>query len=189
MVNFEDDIRECLEVLRKGGIILYPTDTIWGVGCDATNDTAVAKVFQLKRREMAKSMIVLVQDVEELKRYVQDIPEPALKLIANPPNPTTLIFENGRNVAEKVINKDGTIAIRVVADPFCIQLIKTFGKAIVSTSANISGNVAPSNFNDISDEIKNGVDYIVKHRQKDRGIRQSSTIIKFGKDGKPEILR
>ena len=167
LLEFENDIIHCLETLRKGGIILYPTDTIWGIGCDATNAEAVEKIFELKQRPAAKSMIVLLADPRDINRYTSR-PEPYIsEYLEKASRPTTVIYEGALGLAENLIGEDGTIAIRIVQEDFCRHLIKRFRKPLVSTSANISGEEPPENFAGISDEIKKGVDYIVKYRQQD----------------------
>ena len=186
---FDDDIDKCLKVLRAGGLILYPTDTIWGIGCDATSGAAVAKIFALKKRPEEKSMIVLVADKKEVMRYVVS-PDPRLfDYLENSVKPTTVIYDNVIGIASNAINKDGTLAIRICKDDFCKHLIKRFQHPIISTSANISGEPAPQSFSAISEEIKNGVDYIVKHKQTENKANSPSSIIKWNKDGTVDVLR
>lgn len=185
----QNDINNALKVLRKGGIILYPTDTIWGIGCDATNADAVAEVYKLKQREDAKAMLTLIDDADYLHNYVQEVPEIALSLIEVADKPTTIIYDKAKGLATNLINSDGSIGIRVANDEFCRQLIQKLGKPIVSTSANISGKPSPQNFSEISDEIKQSVNYIVKHRQNDKKKAQPSSIIKLGAGGEIKILR
>ena len=188
MTNFINDINKALPILHAGGLILYPTDTIWGIGCDATNADAVNKIFKLKKRRDSKSMIVLIGDKKELKNYVQHIPS-SLEKIYSGTRPTTIIYNEGINLAKNVLSLDGSIAIRIVMDAFCISLINAFGKPIVSTSANISGFPSPGNFTAIQDEIKKGVDYIVRHRQDDLNLGNPSSILKLRKDGTTDIIR
>jgi len=186
---FENDIINCLEVLKKGGIILYPTDTVWGIGCDALNEQAVEKIYQLKKRSDEKSMIVLVADEKDILRYVAS---PALKVfdyLRKVSKPTSVVYENVLGFAHNLVDKNGSIAIRICRDSFCKQLIKRFRKPIVSTSANISGKPAPGVFKEISEEIKNGVDYIVQYRQDDERISEPSAVIKWNRDGTVKILR
>src|SRR5688572_29392167 len=159
---FENDIESCLVVLKKGGLILYPTDTIWGIGCDATNQQAVNKIFALKKRADNKTMIILLSKQTDISNYVATPHPQILDYLANTTQPTTAIYNKGVNVANGLISKDGSVAIRIVRDEFCATLINRFGKPIISTSANISGERFPETFKEISDEIKNGVDYIVK---------------------------
>jgi L-threonylcarbamoyladenylate synthase len=188
-LEFEHDIVRCLETLRQGGIILYPTDTIWGIGCDATNPAAVGKIFDLKQRPAAKSMIVLLSDPRDINRYTSR-PQPYIAEYLEKANkPTTVIYEAALGLAENLVSDDGSIAIRIVKEDFCRHLIKRFRKPLVSTSANISGEDSPENFAGISDEIKQGVDYIVRYRQRDGQPFRSSVIVRFNKSGEPIILR
>ena len=188
MIHFENDIINSLKILQSGGIILYPTDTIWGIGCDATNAEAVKKIYHLKKREEKKSMIILVDDENRIHDYVLNPSKKILSFIASQKKPTTAIFENAINLPPQLINEDGTIAIRIVQDDFCRQLILQLKKPLVSTSANISGENYPKNFKEISDKIKNGVDFTVQHRQNDFKIHSPSSIIKMTND-KIEIIR
>jgi len=189
LLEFEDDILECLETLRQGGIILYPTDTIWGIGCDATNPDAVERIFDLKRRPAAKSMIVLIADPREINRYTSH-PQPYIaEYLKKATKPTTVIYEAALGLADNLVSEDGSIAMRIVQEDFCRHLIKRFRKPLVSTSANISGEASPKNFAGISDEIKQGVDYIVKYRQQDDQSFSASAIVRFNKSGEPVILR
>jgi L-threonylcarbamoyladenylate synthase len=187
--EFESDIIYCLETLRSGGLILYPTDTIWGIGCDATNPDAVQKIFLLKQRPETKSMIVLLADNKDIIRYTSH-PEPFVtEYLDKTTRPTTVIYEGAIGLAENLISEDGSVAIRIVREDFCRHLIKRFRKPIVSTSANISGQDAPQNFTGISERIKQGVDYIVKYRQQESQHAKASALIRFNKSGKPTILR
>ncbi len=189
MINFENDIANSLSVLHSGGIVLYPTDTIWGIGCDATNQDAIRKIFSLKKREEKKSMIILVAEEKMIFDYVINPSQKMLSYIANNQKPTTAIFEKANNLPGNLINEDGTVAIRIVKDNFCRQLILQLQKPLVSTSANISGEAYPQNFEQISNTIKNGVDYIVQHRQNDFTPHSPSSIIKSGSNGEIEIIR
>lgn len=189
MNNFLNDIETCLTVLQNGGIILYPTDTIWGIGCDATNTTAVAKIYALKKRAEEKSMIVLLAGEKDIIRYITQPDFAIFDYLKYTKKPTTVIYDGAIGLAENVINKDGTVAIRITKDAFCNHLIKRFKKPIVSTSANLSGSVSPVIFSAISAEIKNGVDYIVQHRQDDLSAAAPSAIIRWNKDGTPSIIR
>ncbi len=184
-----DDINKALEVLRKGGIILYPTDTLWGIGCDATNSDAVARIYSLKQREETKSMLVLGDNANRILRYVKEVPEMAWQLLEVNDQPMTIIYPGAINLAPNLINSDKTIGIRITNDPFCQTLISKLNRPLVSTSANISGEPSPTMFDEISDEIKNGVDYVVKWRQDDINKRPPSQIIKLGLGGEIEILR
>ena len=188
-MEFEDDIVHCLETLQRGGIILYPTDTIWGIGCDATNPQAVEKIFALKRRPPAKSMIVLLADVRDVNRYTAR-PQPYIaEYLEKTAKPTTVIYEAALGLADNLPNEDGSIAMRVVKEDFCRHLIKRFRKPLVSTSANISGYPSPENFARIADAIKQGVDYIVKYRQLDDRPSVASSIVRFNNAGEPIIIR
>ena len=182
------EIENCAGVLRAGGVILYPTDTLWGLGCDATNEAAVQKIFTLKKRSGAKSMIVLLDSETRLESYVREIPEQAYTLIEFADKPLTIIYDGARNLAGSVVAEDGSIGIRIVKDPFCRQLIGRFRKPIVSTSANFSGQEPPATFADIDPEIRNGVDYVVNLRQQEKS-KQASSIIRLRKNGTIEIIR
>jgi L-threonylcarbamoyladenylate synthase len=187
--SMDEEIKNALEVLRKGGTILYPTDTVWGIGCDARSKDAVAKVFKIKQRAEYKSMVTLVCDHTMLNRYVKEVPEVAWDLIEAADSPLTIIYPDARLLAGNVIAADGSVGIRLVNDEFCRDLIHKFGKPIVSTSANISGEAAPSSFNDIKIDILNKVDYIVNLRQKETNNIQPSTIIKVALNGEFKIIR
>ena len=185
-VQMLPEILVAKQYLKKGKIILYPTDTVWGVGCDATNFNAVSKIYQLKKREESKSLIVLVSSINMLKKYVF-VPKIVIDIIKLSEKPTTIIYNNPKGFAKNTIADDGTIAIRIVQDAFCRKLIKRFGKPIVSTSANISGNETPKSFKEISKPILEGVDYIV-NLHKNKMNTKSSTILKI--DGKDiQVLR
>jgi len=184
----KDEVAKALKVLQDGGIILYPTDTIWGIGCDATNEKAIEKIYKLKNRQDKKSMIILVADEKDIFNYVEKPDKKIFEYLSSAKKPTTVIYEHAKNIAQNLISSDGTIAIRIVKDDFCKALIDQFKKPIVSTSANISGELFPKNFNEIDVAIKNGVDYIVQHRQKDISS-QPSSIIKLNGEGEIEILR
>lgn len=188
MVNFEHDIENCLAVLKYGGILLYPTDTVWGIGCDATNEAAVAKIFALKNRADAKAMIVLVSDEKDILQYTAAPDLAVFNYLETAHKPTTVIYEGALGLAENLIASDGSIAIRICKDSFCKQLIKRFRKPIVSTSANISGLPAAKIFSEISEDIKAGVDYVVQYRQEDTTIAEPSAIIKW-KHGMAEVIR
>jgi L-threonylcarbamoyladenylate synthase len=188
-LNIEPDISECLQTLRQGGLILYPTDTIWGIGCDATNPEAVKKIFDLKERPDSKSMIVLVADPHDINRYTSRPEHYIAEYLERTISPTTVVYEGALGVAHNLIGEDGTIAIRIVRDDFCRHLIKRFRKPIVSTSANISGHESPQYFNNIPLRIIEGVDYVVKYRQQDGLPARASTLIRFNKMGEPIILR
>lgn len=185
----KEDIREALNVLKSGGTILYPTDTIWGIGCDATNPEAVDKVFKIKGRDRNKSLLVLVDYPSRIERYVEDVPEVAYDLVELSDKPLTIIYPNARFLAENLIAEDGSIGIRVVDDPFCQQLITRLKKPIVSTSANISGVKNPSIFSDIKQEIIGSVDYVVGWRQEEVIPNSPSGIIKLGAKGEVKVIR
>lgn len=184
-----DDIKNAFDVLVAGGLILYPTDTVWGIGCDATNEDAVRKVYELKKRIDSKALIVMIDNAVKLDYYIDGVPEIAWDLIEVTDKPLTIIYDNARNVASNLLAEDGSLAIRVSKEKFSQELCKRFRKALVSTSANISGTPTPTSFDEISDEIKNGVDYIVKYRQDDTTKAKSSSIIKLGKGGEVKIIR
>ena len=186
---FENDNINCLSVLNAGGLILYPTDTVWGIGCDATNAAAVAKIYALKKRSDEKSMIVLLADEAEIPKYITQPNPKIFDYIKGVHKPTTFIYEGVTGLAENMIQADRTKAIRITRDPFCKQLINLFGKPLVSTSANISGYPATALFEDIDTEIKNGVDYIVQHRQDDLTAATPSAIVKLNADGSLTIIR
>jgi L-threonylcarbamoyladenylate synthase len=185
----EEEIKNTLEVLRKGGVILYPTDTVWGLGCDARNKEAVNKLFKIKERAEYKSVVVLVSDETMINRYVKEVPEIAWELMESAEEPLTIVYPDGRMLAENIIAADGSVGIRLVNDEFCKNLIHKFGKPITSTSANISGENAPSSFSDIKLDILNRVDYIVNLRQKETMNAKPSTIIKIALNGEFKIIR
>ena len=178
-MNYKEDLEKAVETISSDGIILYPTDTIWGIGCDATNENSVSKIYQIKQREYSKSLIVLASDIEMLKEYVSEVPEKIIELLAQEQNPITIIYPNARKLAPNAIANDGTIAVRIPKDDFCVSLIKKFGKPIISTSANISGEIAPKNFLSISELLKIKVDYIVNHKQSDESNSKASKIVKI----------
>src|SRR5574344_2401030 len=172
MDNYEkiisDEVKKTIEVLQAGGIILYPTDTIWGIGCDATDEKAVHKVYELKKRIDNKAMLVLTDSSAKLNTYVADIPDIAWDLIEVADKPLTIIYPRARNLAKNLLADDGSVGIRITNEAFSHALCERFRKPLVSTSANISGSPSPKNFSEVSDEVKNGVDYIVKYRQEDK---------------------
>lgn len=185
----EEEIKKAIEVLRKGGTILYPTDTVWGIGCDARNKDAVAKVFDIKQRAQYKSMVILVCNETMINRHVKEVPEIAWELLESTEEPLTIIYPEGRMLAQSVIAADGSVGIRMVKDEFCNTLIHKFGKPIVSTSANISGEKPANSFNEIPLEIKNNVDYIVNFRQDVINNVKPSAIIKITLNGEIKIIR
>lgn len=182
------EINNSIEALKKGNLILYPTDTVWGIGCDATNEEAVKRVYQLKNREDSKALICLVANQAMLERHVEEIPDVAYDIIDLATKPTTIVFDKPKGLAKNLIASDNTIAIRVASDKFCQYLINKFGKPIVSTSANISGIPSPKNFRAISDEILTGVDYVVNlHQEKENS--SPSSIIKLSNNGTVKVIR
>lgn len=184
-----DDLKKALDVLRQGGVILYPTDTVWGIGCDATNSEAVKRIFAIKQREDAKSMLVLMENQNMLNSYVREVPEIAWQLIEVTDKPLTIIYPGAKNLAANLIAEDGSIGIRITTETFTEHLIQRFRRPIVSTSANISGKPTPQNFDEIGDEIKSAVDYVVEYRQEDRNKNAPSSIIKLGLGGQIQIIR
>ena len=186
---FNTDIEACLRVLESGGLILYPTDTIWGIGCDATNEAAVEKIFTLKKRIETKALIVLIADERSLLQYVASPHIEVFDYIQGVSKPTTIIYENAIGLASNLLAEDGSVGIRICADEFCKHLIKRFRKPIVSTSANVSGFPPPKVFSDIDIAVKEGVDYVVHYRQDDTTPVEPSAVVKCGKDGRFTILR
>ena len=184
-----EDIKKACEVMNKGGVILYPTDTIWGIGCDATNEEAVKRVYEIKKRADSKAMLVLVDNAVKVDFYVNQAPEVAFDLIELSTKPLTIIYDDAKNLAPNLIAEDGSIGIRVTSEEFSNQLCFRFRKAIVSTSANISGEPSPATFAEISEEIKQAVDYIVQSRQNEKTSSKSSSIIKLGKGGQVKVIR
>lgn len=188
MVTESEEINKAFKILKKGGLILYPTDTVWGIGCDATNYEAVKKIYKLKQREDKKSMICLVSDFKMLNQYVQDIPEVAYDIIKYAVKPTTVVYDKPLHISENLVAKDNTLAIRVVRNSFANELIKKIRKPLVSTSANISGQFTPKSFKEISKEIITGVDYVV-NLQREKKSGKPSAIIKLSNNGKIEVIR
>jgi L-threonylcarbamoyladenylate synthase len=185
---FDTEVEAALQVLRNGGVILYPTDTIWGIGCDATNEAAVKKIYGIKQREDSKSMIVLMADEREVLQYVAAPDLAVFDFIEKQSRPTTVVFEHALNLPSNLVAADGSVAIRLVKDEFCRHLVKRLRKPIVSTSANISGEPAPKNYNDVSEVIRNKVDHIVKWRQDDLTPSVPSQIIRW-RNGEVEFIR
>lgn len=188
-MDFEEDLRNSLKTLKEGGIILYPTDTIWGLGCDSTNNDSVKRILRIKSRNEGKSLIILVNSVSMLERYVVEIPEVALNLIEVSDKPITIIFPKAKNLAAEIPAEDGSVGIRICNDTFCNELIGRFRRPVVSTSANLSGEPPPMCFNDISEEIIQAVDYTVKYKRDDRQKRFSSPVIKVEQNGIIKIIR
>ena len=183
-----EEINNCLEVLHSGGIILYPTDTVWGIGCDATREDAVDKIYKLKRRSESKSMLCLVANDAMLERYVESVPDLAYDIIDLSERPVTVIYDNPKGIASNLVSSDNTLAIRVASDTFCRTLIQKFKKPIVSTSANIAGEPTPATFSQIGQPILKGVDYVV-NLDIDRAGTRPSTIIKLSNDGTVKVIR
>ncbi len=182
------ELQNTLNALKKGNIILYPTDTVWGIGCDATNANAVQKIYKLKQRDDSKSMICLVNNLAMLEAHVTDVPKLAYTLLGQTKKPTTIIYNKPKGVAKNIIAANNTLAIRLVKHQFCEQLIQQFGKPIVSTSANISGESTPKSFKEISNNILMGVDYIVNLHRENTGTK-ASAIIKINADQSMDIIR
>jgi len=187
--NWIEDIKKACQVMQDGGVILYPTDTIWGIGCDATNEEAVRRVYEIKRRADSKAMLVLVDSAVKVDFYVQDVPAVAWDLIDVADKPLTIIYSGARNLASNLLAEDGSVGIRVTGEEFSKALCFRFRKAIVSTSANVSGQPSPHTFAEISDEIKNAVDYVVEARRTETEPARPSSIIKLGQGGEVKIIR
>ncbi len=185
----EDDIKKAVEVMKKGGVILYPTDTVWGIGCDATNADAVAKVYAIKHRDDSKALICLVDSDARIQRYVRNVPEVAWDLLELAEKPTTVILDNAVNLAPNLIAADGSIAMRITRESFSKELCYRFQKPIVSTSANISGEPAAQNYCDISEELINAVDYVCWSRRQEHKPHTPSSIIKLSENGEVKIIR
>lgn len=185
----EDDLRKALETLKSGGIILYPTDTVWGIGCDATNPEAIEKIFRLKQRNDSRSMLSLVDSEEMLSGWVENVPETAYMLMEVAVNPLTIIYDKPKGFAKNLLASDGSAGIRITTDPFCRRLIRKMGAPLVSTSANISGQPTPISYHDISHNILEGVDYIVRYRQNENVNPAPSNIIKVTDRETIKIIR
>jgi L-threonylcarbamoyladenylate synthase len=187
-MEINQEVHQAFEIIQKGGIILYPTDTIWGIGCDATNSEAIAKIYKLKQREDNKSMICLVNGEKMMYQVFKDIPEVAWQILDLSERPTTLILDNPKNVATTIIAEDNSLGVRMVKEPFCFKLMERMKKPLIATSANVSGMFPPKSFKEIASEIINGVDYVVNlHREK--VCDKSSTILKLTHDAKVTIIR
>ena len=188
--QMQEDLKEALAILKKGGVILYPTDTIWGIGCDATNEAAVRRIYEIKRRSDSKALITLTDDPGLIERLA-DMPRVAYDVIeaCGEDQPMTIIYEGGRNLAPNLLAEDGSVGIRVTHEAFSAELCRRFHRPIVSTSANISGEPSPQNFAEVSDEIKQQVDYVVKYRQGDKSKKKPSKIIKLSRGGEVKIIR
>ncbi|MFC0516244.1 L-threonylcarbamoyladenylate synthase [Mucilaginibacter angelicae] len=184
-----DEVAKAFKIVQEGGIILYPTDTIWGIGCDATNTEAIQKIYRLKQRDEAKSMIILLDTENKLESYISEVNPLAFELIEYAENPLTLVMPGAKNISPALIAADGSVGIRVSKYPFCQQLIQRMRKPLVSTSANISGKPSPQYFSQIDQEIIDGVDYVVDLEQHSKEIKTPSTIMKLAPDGRFEFLR
>ncbi|WP_118972771.1 L-threonylcarbamoyladenylate synthase [Taibaiella koreensis] len=183
------EINKALDILQHGGLILYPTDTIWGIGCDATNATAIRRIYDLKKRDDAKSLIILLDEAKSIFRYVASPHPDIVGMVQGFDRPTTVIYDQAIGLPDNLVNADGSIAIRVTKDPFCKSLIKRLKHPLVSTSANTSGLASPKGFDDIEASIKQGVDYIVDHRREEQNETLPSRILRIGSDGKVAIIR
>jgi L-threonylcarbamoyladenylate synthase len=188
-MTFEEDIKASLNTLKQGGIILYPTDTIWGVGCDPTNESAINKIFKIKSRDENKSLIILADGLSMVERYVKEIPAIAYELSEVSDTPLTIIYPEGKNLAPGICSADGSVAIRICHDKFCNDLITRFRKPIVSTSANFSGRPSPENFSKVEKALIEKVDYVVRYHQEDLGTDYASPVIKVNLDGTLKIIR
>ncbi|MBO7302394.1 MAG: threonylcarbamoyl-AMP synthase [Bacteroidaceae bacterium] len=189
MGTIADEAKKCVEVLRKGGVILYPTDTVWGIGCDATNPEAVKRVFDIKKRADSKALLLMVDSADRLSRYVGTVPSVAWDLIELTTKPLTIIYDGARNLAPNLIAEDGSVGIRVTSELFSKELCYRFQKAVVSTSANVSGDPTPNNFGEISQEIIDAVDYVVNYKQLEKGNAKPSSIIKLTANGTVTVIR
>ncbi len=189
MKTLQEDINEACEVLHRGGVILYPTDTIWGIGCDATNSEAVKRVYEIKRRTDSKALIILTDAMSKVDYYIENVPSIAYDLVELSHKPLTIVYDGARNLAPELIAEDGSVGIRVTQENVSQALCRRFRKAIVSTSANISGEKSPETFADISDEIKHAVDYIIEARQDENYTAEPSSIIKLSAGGLIKIIR
>lgn len=189
MTDFSRDIEQALQVLRQGGTLLYPTDTVWGIGCDATSAVAVEKVIEIKHRPANKSFVVLVADEQDILKYTASPDLEVFNFLASTSRPTTVIYDHALGLADNVVAEDGSVAIRIVNDEFCRHLIRRFRKPLLSTSANISGQPAPAIFAEISPEIKENVDFVVEHRRENTAPASPSSIIRWHGNGKFTIIR
>ncbi|MGB7785185.1 MAG: L-threonylcarbamoyladenylate synthase [Salinimicrobium sp.] len=187
-MDYNEELSQALTVIKRGGIILYPTDTVWGIGCDATNAEAIDRIYALKKRNEAKALICLVSDFKMLNQYVEDVPEVAYDILKYASKPTTIVYDQPIRVAENLVGSDDTLGIRVTKDKFCEQLIRKMKRPLVSTSANLSGKATPQSFAEISEEILKGVDYVV-NLQQSKKTSKPSAIIKLSNDGKVEVIR
>ncbi len=189
MKHFLKEVQAAEDELLVGNVILYPTDTVWGIGCDAENAAAVRKIFKIKEREESKSMIVLVSNVAMLRRYVRDVPEDFEQLAESQERPTTFVLSGAQNLPKELIAEDGSIGMRIAKDEFCHRLMQQIGRPLVSTSANVSGEPSPRNFAEVSATIKERVDYVVQWRQDEEVESRPSRIIKIDENGKQTVIR
>lgn len=189
MASLQQEIDHCVNFIRSGKTILYPTDTVWGIGCDALNEAAVDRVFEIKQRPKQKSLIILLSDISELPVYTNGLTELMQSQIQSFTTPTTVVFQQAKNLPPNVINADGSVAIRVTKDSFCSALIRSLGRPIISTSANISGAVTPAIFKQIAPEVTDNIDYVVNYRQNDEVVASPSRIVRFEPDGTIVYLR
>ena len=187
--TMQEQIDKTVDALKQGKVILYPTDTIWGLGCDPTNKSAVLKLLEVKKRSKEKGIITLISDINQLIQYVDKIPDVAWDIVEFAEKPLTVVYQKGKSVDDLILNADGSIAVRLVKDEFCQKLIRKFGKGLASTSANISSDKSPDNYSDISKEIIDGVDFVVDLYQERKEKQQASTIIKLDNDGTIKFLR
>lgn len=184
-----EEIVKALEVLKNGGVILYPTDTIWGIGCDATNPEAVKKVYEIKKRDDSKALVILINEIGQLHSYVKEVPEIAWDIVDFAEDPLTVIYQEAKNVAPNLLADDGSVAIRLCRDEFCSKLMERFKRPLVSTSANLSGEPSPKNFTEITETVLNEVDYVVNWRKNDTQNPKPSRIISLGVNGEFKLLR
>ena len=189
MTHLIKQLQAAEEELLVGNVILYPTDTVWGIGCDAENAEAVRKIYKIKEREESKAMIMLVADVEMLRRYIKEVPEALEGALKNQNRPTTYVLSGAQNLPEELVAEDGSIGVRIVNDEFCHRLMRQIGRPLVSTSANVSGEPAPKSFADVSDTIKARVDYVVQWRQDEAVESQPSRIVKIDEQGRQTVIR
>lgn len=188
-MSIEEDFKEALRVLREGGVIIYPTDTVWGIGCDATNPEAVARVFEMKERAEAKSMLVLVADEGMLQRWVPEVPDAAWQLIDVAVSPLTIVYDNVRGIAPALRAADGSTGVRIVGDRFARELCRRLGRPLVSTSVNVTGHPTPANFSQISPAMLEKADYVVSHRRDDHSTPHPSGVIKVSKGDVIRVIR
>lgn len=187
--DFREEVRRCAEIMKKGGIVLYPTDTVWGIGCDATNSEAVKRIYALKKRTDSKAMIVLVNGLPMLERYVEEVPEVAYELLDAAVSPLTVVYDKGINLAPELLAADGSVGVRLTGERFSSALCRALGRPVVSTSANISGAPSARFFSEIAPEIVEGVDFIPNYRRSDTTAHRPSSVIKLSASGEVKILR